>query len=366
MGYTLQKTKYYSLPAWLDYLGLENDQDWMLIVDSERNIGKSTSVWDWIEKEIWIKSNYQHKVAYWRTNLTKLKKQIESFNAHFQGKYYMTENRIYKLTFDEEGKEIRTARLEIGAVMGVANYLNYKSNWFVDFHCIFWDEYNETQQPKIYEAFIDLAKTVKRANKPFHIILCGNRCDGDSDMLVNLEIDIPSNFEDDYIQWVNDRVVYTAIGTKTYNNIESNRPDDLIHQLASKSASTNRYLNEGGYMKQRSDLIKLWKHIDAAEYEPIRNLTLGDRIYEEGVFGENDDIYIRYVEQLDPELPTISLDTLGWMSSTSSINWTSEDFYVMWARRLKYAIKHKKLFFTSNDCMNDLFTYIVHNTDFIE
>lgn len=362
----LRKTKYYDARAWMDYLNLSMEDDWMLIVDSERNIGKSTSWWDVAEQDVWIKSNFTKKVAYLRTNLVKLKKQIESFNAHFQGKYYMTENRIYKQEFDDEGKEIRTARKEIGAVMGVANYLNYKSNWFKDFQFVFWDEYNETHQPKIYEAFIDLAKTIKRANKPFQIILCGNRCDGDSDMLVNLEIDIPDDFENDYIQYVTPRVIYTAIGTKTYNQIEANQANDLIHELAAKNSSTNRYLNEGGYMRQRSEFIKLWKHIDAAGYEPVRTLTFRDRLYEEGIFGDDDSIYIRYVDKADPDVPVISLDTLGWMNSQESFNWVDESFYQMWARKLKYAIKHKKLFFTCNDCLIDLFDYIVHNTEFIE
>lgn len=360
------KSKYFNIREWMKYLNLSMNEDWMLIVDSPRNIGKSTSCWHLAEEEVWIKSNFTKKVAYWRTNLTKLKKQIESFNAHFQGKYYMTENRIYKIEFDEEGKEIRAARKEIGAVMGVSNYLNYKSNWFEDFQMIFWDEYNETHQPKIYEAFIDLAKTVKRANKPFHIILCGNRCDGDSDMLVNLEIDVPDNFEEDYIQYITNNVIYVAIGTNTYNQIEANNPNDLIHVLASKSSTTNRYLNEGGYLKQRSEFIKLWKHIDAEGYEPVRTLTFRDRLFEEGIFGENDAIYFRYVDKPDPSIPIISLDTLGWMSNEKSFNWVDEEFYQMWARRLKYAIKNKQLFFTSNDCMIDLFDYIVRNTEFIE
>lgn len=323
----LRKTKYFDITSWLEYLDLHYEKDWLVIFDSERNTGKSTSTWKWIEEEIWIKSNYNHKVAYWRTNLTKLKKQIESFNALFMGKYLMTENRIYKVTLDKDGKEIRTARIEIGAVMGVSNYENYKSNWFQDFHCVFWDEYNESYQPKIWTSFIDLAKTVKRANSPFHFILCGNRADGDSDVLVNLEIDIPSDFENNYIQWIDTDTVYVSVGTKTYDQIEANSPNDIIHRLASKSSTTNRYLNEGGYLKQRSEFIKLWKYIDAAGYTPINTFTFREKLFEEGVFGEDDAIYFRYVDTQDPDTALISLDTIGWMSNETAINWVDEDFY---------------------------------------
>lgn len=361
----LEKTKYFNFQKWLDYLELSKEKSFFVIINSVRNTGKSTSVWNWVENEIWLKSDYKWKVAYWRTNLTKLKKQIESFNALYSGKYLMTENRIYKITLDDSGKELKHLREEIGAVMGLNNYENYKSNWFNEFHCIFWDEYNEVYQKNIWTAFIDLWKTVKRANDPFYTILCGNNANANCDIMVNLEIDIPPNPEQDYIQWIDKDAVFVAVGSKTYDQIESNSPNDIVHRIASKCSTTNRYLNEGGHLQERSKLIKLWKYIEP-DYEPVRNISFRGVIYEEGVFGENDNIYIRIVDNPDHNIPMVALDGIGWMQNPQSISWTDIDFYENWARGLKYAIKNQSLFFTSNDCMVALLDYITLQTNLIE
>lgn len=363
----LRKTKYFDLDAYLELLGIDTNKDFLGIFDSERNIGKSTNVWMWIEKNIWLKSNFEWKIAYWRTNIEKLKKVRESFNALFQGKYLMTENRIYKLNYDEEGKEIVRQRQEIGAICGVNSYENYKSNWFVNFKGIFWDEYNEIYQKEIYFSFIDLYKTVKRANSPFFFIACGNKLDGDSDLLVNLEVDVPEyDNGEDYIQWIDKDCFYVNISHKTFSGIEANKRDDIVHRLASKNHATNRYLNSGGYFKQRSPFIKLWKYIDEAGYEPLRTFAKGDIYIEEGVFGEQDQSYFRIVEVPDNEVPLVSLDNYSWMKNGDSFAWNDASFYLSWCETMKMKFKTNSIFFTTNDCLEEIMDFILINTQMLD
>lgn len=373
----LKETKYFDLQNYLDWLAIDTAQDFLCVFDSVRNIGKSTSIWNWIDEKIWKASNYTRKVCYWRTNVEKLKKVKESFNSLFQGKYLMTDNRIYRLFYDEKHKELTTQRQEIGAVCGLNNYENYKSNWFVNYAGIFWDEYNEKYQKKIYEAFIDLFKTVKRQNCPFFFIAAGNKVDGDSDLLVNFEVELPAkDYGIDIVQKIDHQAYYVNISKATFDKIEANQADDIVHRLATKNHTTNRYLNDSGYLKPRNRMVVLFRNI-AESYKPIRtfakqsyqlNKSTTIEFFEEGQcrYNGRNSIVFKKVDNPDANLPVVALDNYAYSTITEAINWGDEQFYYMWCSNAKEKLKQKQLYFTSNEALEEMLAFIIHNTQMLD
>lgn len=102
-------SKYFDLNQTIEKLGIDLAKSFFLCVIAPRNIGKSTSGWNWIIENIWIPSNHNDKVAFCRTNTEKTKYFRNSFNAKYyldEHKYYMSSNLIYKVEWDDkENKE---------------------------------------------------------------------------------------------------------------------------------------------------------------------------------------------------------------------------------------------------------------------
>lgn len=374
----MTKSKYFNLQHYLEWLSIDTAFDFMLIFDSVRNIGKSTGIWLWIDENIWQKSNYTKRICYWRTNIEKLKKVKESFNALFKNKYLMTDARIYKITLDEKGREIREQRLEIGAICGLNNYENYKSNWFVDYAGIFWDEYNEKYQKKIYEAFIDLFKTVKRQNRPFFFIACGNKVDGDSDLLVNLEIELPSkDYGIDLVQRIDRDTFYINISKSTFDEIEANQSDDIVHRLATKNDTTNRYLNDSGYLKPRNRMVVLYNQIkDTYNLQRTfakRSYNVASKITElefyeqaECIVNNKKAMVFKKVNNPNPDYAIVALDNYAYSTCYDAVAWQDSEFYTMWAANIKELLKNKQIYFCSNEAMEEMLEWIINNTQMLD
>lgn len=359
---------YFNLDGYLIALGIDWTQcSFSLIINAPRNIGKSFNSWDWIEKNIWIPSDYTLRIAYLRTNLVKLKSIRESFNEVYKNKYYMSEHRIYKLALDEEGNILpRNKWTEIGAILGVNNYLNYKSNWFNNYAGIFWDEYNEIRQQGIWTQWLDLFKTIKRKAEPFFVFLVGNKMDGDNDILINLEIDLPSSDDgEDYIQHPSPSIYFVDISMQTFYKLEFNYTS-MVNEWAEFNTTTDRYLNKGGYVKQRDEDIILYKNIvKDPNYKVVRNLAFRDFKFEMGTF-DNDKWYIHQIDKFIPDKPLLALDNMGYILNKKSKRFTDTDFYVEFAKKLKYKIKHMNLFFTSYDAKDILLDYILLSTELFD
>lgn len=362
------KNGFFNLEGYLTLCGI----DWTIhtfavIINAPRDIGKSFGTWEWIEKNIWIPSNYQAKIAYARTNLTKLNKVRSGFNATYHKKYYMSENAIYKIEYDEEGFELNRKNWKlIGTIVGIANAANYKSNWYKDHVGIFWDEYNELAARGLWKDWLNVWLSVKRKMEPFFAILVGNKDDPDNDILVKLEIDLPE--KDDG----NDKIIkpdvkdtwFIDISIKTFSKLEFNY-NSIINSWATKDDSTNRYLNEGGYLTQRAKDIMLYKHILEKKTHKVKmNLVYQDFVFEYGTF--DDCIYIHQVEGLNQSIPTLALDNLGYIINSKSKKLIDNDFYLEFAKRLKYKIRKNKLFFTTYDAKDILLKYIVLTTEIFD
>ncbi len=363
--------KYFCI-EWLEWkldIKLDDMEYLFCVIDGPRNMGKSTGMLNAADTIWWKRPNW--KVVWARNNKDKVKQFLYSFNQHFEDKYYMTENSIYELP-----KNIATSDLKknysklrhIGYCLGVQNAGSYKSMIANDVHVFIWDEFNEKQANTIgiWRNMIDLMKTIKRNNKPFYTFLLGNRVDGDSDILVNLEMERPDDvpYTDTFVQWIDKDVVYVSIGTQEFPNIEGNQEDDILNRIAAKNFDTDMYLNKGGFLSSRSPLVKLWKNIEPTHI-PERYLTLKDYIFEEGMY-DNDFTYIRQVTVMEQELPILALDNFSFMYQSESFSLVDESVYDDWFKYLKYQIKNKHLFFTTNDAKDILLPLIAMQTELIE
>lgn len=343
--------------------------DWMFksfsfIIQAERNMGKSYGTWDFIEKEIWIKSNFTQRVAYLRTNLTKLKPVKSFFNSKYQGKYIMTDTHIWKIELDEKGKEIKEKRIELGVVVGVMNEENWRSGEFANYRMIFWDEYNETTNYKdIFIHWVNLFKTIERMTPNLIAVLVGNKIRQSNDILVNLEIELPNHEEqtEDYLITRTDaygveRIFFVDIAPNTFEHLA--QKDKLANVWARFNETTNIFLNEGGYLEQTEDNVLIYR----TRILPTRKIkwyvSYGDCIYEYGTFERG--VYFHRVNIKEPGYKTISLNVLGHFRDSDSKALFGKEDYVELAQLLVNKSKHKQLFFTSYETREALEFFITH------
>lgn len=340
-------------------------EDWenksfSMIIQAERNMGKSYGTWDFIEKEIWIKSNYTQRIAYLRTNATKLKSIKSFFNSKYAGKYLMTDTHIWKIELDDNGKEIREKRIELGAVIGVMNEENWRSGEFANYRLIFWDEYNENMMlDGIYEHWVNLFKTIERMSKNFIAILVGNKISANNDILVNLEIEV--NEEDDDFDTLQTRpynsdnpsIFFLNIGKKTFAHLS--QEEKLANIWATFNTKTNTFLNEGGYLEKKSYNILFYSRIQ--ESATIKNYVVcSETLFEYGSFEKG--FYFHKVEQAKPNYNIFALDIASSLSFPNSKKYMGMEDYVDFARLLANHAKNQKLFFTSYEAYRKIFSFI--------
>lgn len=360
------KNGYFDLNYYLQKLNLSWDESFVLIFCSHKNTGKSTSVWNNTFKEIVEKRN--KKIAYLRTNLTKQKEFKSGFNDQFKKRYLISDNTIYRPFYNDEDKEIIKERVKVGSVHGVVNQENNASNFFNDYQLIFWDEFNERAKVKdLWDHFNILIKTIKRTNNPLQIILCGNRIDGDNDILVNFEVEYVKEWgDDDHIQQLKEgsKIYYIDVHPDHFNAIEANDPNDIVSQVASFNEDTDRFLNKAGFLKMRDERVTLHKHI--APSKCIRYYILIHKdIFEFGEWEKG--LYFHKIKEYNvlPEITQISLDNISYLEHTNSRNLISENEYLDFAENLKNAIRHNRLFFTTNEAKETIFNYISLITNLI-
>lgn len=367
---------FFNLEGWLLLCGVNwVTDDVSVIIAGPRNIGKSYATWKFVEEKIWIPSNFKNKVAYVRTNLTKLKNQKEGFNDKFKNKYYMTDTAIWKITHDADGiPRPRQEWIEIGGVFGVNNADNYKSIFSENYRMIFFDEFNEKRQVNgkfiqevgLWEKWIDLLKTIKREKSPFLVVMHGNKVDGGNDILVNLEIELPDeNYVGDYYYKVSKSIHYIEVGFHTYSKLTFNY-NDQVNEWAAHKESTNSYINEGRYLSMRDPDIVLYKKIKSYDDFTIkRNIAYREKVYEMGSYDGNK-TYFKEIRRPHEHLPIISFDNMGFILHKKSQRLIDEDEYLEMCRMLKYKIKNQQLHFCSYEAKQQLLEYIVLSTEIFD
>lgn len=365
-GWKYNSSGFFNLQGYLDFL----DEDWrnkdiMLLLNAPRNIGKSWGTWDYIENEIWIKSNFTKRIAYCRTNKERLDKAIENFNARYRGKYYMNKTKIYKQHFDESGKEVLSKRIEIGSVVSLNGEVNYKSGFFENYVMFFYDEYNEQEKlVGVFGKFINLLKTVKRFSTPFLILLVGNKVDAKNDIMTNLKIDLKNNKNknEDYFACVMDNTYFIDIGIETFAGLH--QENDLVNRLAQMNEETDAYLNQGAYLSEDEDNVIIYDYYVKDNNEVVRYFAFDEYKFEYGNFIYEGEVhsYFRQVRTIPKDEFAYTLSIIGDMRVKNS-GLLDEETITDFANSLKRKAKSKKLWYCSYDAKLVLEPFIRLNCD---
>ena len=347
-----------------------NNKSFSMIIQASRNMGKSYGTWDFIEKEIWIKSGFKERVAYCRTNLAKLKPVKSFFNSKYAGKYLMTDTHIWKITLDDQGKEIKEFRIELGVVVGVMNEENWRSGEFANYRMLFWDEYNETRTYKdVYIHFVNLFKTIERMTNNFIAILVGNKINANNDILVNLEIELPNHLEqtEDFLvvrkdQTGIDRIYFVDIADKTSEHLQQKTKSANV--WASFNETTNAFLNEGSYLEKVSDNVLIYRTRILPTKKIKWYVSFGANIYEYGSF--NRGVYFHKVSEYEPGYLILSLDVIGDMSDANARKFITKQDYIDFATSLSLMLKNNQLFFSSFETKTELEWFILKYVSLVD
>lgn len=357
------QNKYFNLKEYLDKLTINPLEDIVLLIfTAVRNMGKSYGTWDYIEKEIWEKFNYTKKIVYVRTNTEKLKKAKNAFKASYIGKYDVIGDVIYKIEYDEKGKEIFDKRVEIGRFVDIENEHNYRSGAgkvnYTNYMLAFWDEFNEDTQinKDLFNKFLMLYSTIKRQNKPFLFVVIGNKINANNDIFIKLQLDTQNHdFNKDYIQKIYSPKskhfigYYVDIGFDTFKHL--NDDDDIVRNLAEFDYNTDSIFNEGKFLKGQSYNVIIYEQYVKPTKKIKNYFSFQEKYIEYGTFGLEDE-FIYFHEIIENEVDyekykVIALDMMGLLSSKKSIKKFDNTEYVDMVDLWSYKIKNRLLYFTS-------------------
>lgn len=124
-------------------------------------------------------------------------------------------------------------------------------------------------------------------------------------------------------------------------------------------------------------MVVLFRNI-AESYKPIRtfakqsyqlnNKSTTIEFFEEGQcrYNGRDSIVFKKVDNPDANLPVVALDNYAYSTITEAINWGDEEFYYMWCTNAKEKLKQKQLYFTSNEALEEMLAFIIHNTQMLD
>ena len=358
---------WFNFQGWLDRLDINHKKNVnMLIMTSPRNNGKTFSCWKWIEKQ-WIDSNYDFKVAICRTNDLKMKEAIKGFKDAFKSKYLVENGFIYKYELDEKKKVKDDSKIMIGRFVNVMNEHNYRSapdGGFKGFKMLFWDEFNEDVQvePRFFQKFNMLISTVERFNKPFFILLLGNKIYANNDIFTNFNLNVSyRNLKPDFIQKVSSRIVYCDVGLDTYKNLGNK--DLLANEVASFNENTNQLFNEGGFLEGTK--YNVLNHQMFLDPKPQYYFSMGNYLMEYGTFrndliDDQEHYYLKSVKRpFYLDLNIIALDVKGYAENGMTID--KEDLSEI-ANILFQHIQNRNIYYSSFELMLECEKWIFKNT----
>lgn len=367
---------HFDLRGYLQWSGIiENYDDELaglnvLIMMTPRDIGKSTGGWNYTLKEYVPQSNYEKKFAYFRNKDTQIKKFTAGFNAKYFPDYQMSSSTINRTIFGENGKLIE--KKMVGMMNALSCYEGAKSAITDGFHLIFWDEFNEDDEQasknwqlaklnrKLYSQFLDLLKTFERHRNDVTVLVMGNKVSTENDILLKLDIVDDENATDDQL-FIRDKVIdgklvkirVVIAHDDTFKICGSKAT--IANALASFDEDTNRYLNKGGFLINKTKDVKSWVRI-REDAIPWKHLCFDNYFFELGYLGDEDseEYYIHEINdsRLNQDIPLIALDTHSYIVNTRAESLFSEQDYVDFFEFLSYNLKYKKLVFTTNFAKN--------------
>ena len=361
---------FFSIEGWLKLIGVDIYKDKkVVVITATRNMGKSVSMWRLCEK-IWKETNYQYKIAFARTNDLKMKETISSFRASFETKGFICVGGfIYKVERDKQGKVREDTKIMCGRFVNIENEHNYRSaadGGFAGFHLVFWDEFNEIKQQSLnlYEKWVNLSSTIERFNNPYIWIIIGNKLNANNDLFIKMNLNVRrKDHSQDYIQEVSPLITFVDIGYETYKHLNT-KMSSISHEIARYDDNTNRFMNEGGFLE--GEFYNVINHQNFTNDRPQYYFSLKTYLMEYGYFtnedyGEGELIYLKMVKDPLLDIPVISLDTLGHITSTKSQSIREKDIQDI-ANHLSHYHKNKKLFLNSFDLLLIVETWLVKMT----
>lgn len=357
---------YFNLAGWLYKLKIDVEKDiHTLIMTSPRNNGKTYSVWKWIEKQ-WEDHNWDFKVAICRTNDLKMKEAIKGFKDAFKSKYIVENGFIYKCEYDKKNKIIETSKRMLGRFVNVMNEHNYRSapdGGFKGFRMLFWDEFNEDAQvePRFFQKFNMLVSTIERFNKPFFILLLGNKIFANNDIFINFNLNVSyRNLAPDYIQKVSSRITYCDVGFDTYKKLGNK--DLLANEIAQFNENTNTLFNEGGFLEGTYYNVinhKMMTNEKVYYYFTYDKYCLEYGTFQNSLIDEDEHWYLKEVkEPFFKDKNVIALDIKGYSNKGMTIE--EEDLNEV-ANILFTHLQNRNIYFSSFDLMNDCEKWIFRN-----
>lgn len=353
------KDGYFSLEGWFKLLNVDPDKDSKIIImTATRNMGKSQAVWSWVYQNYWKKYNHKRKAAFVRTNDMKMQEALGTFRSAYNGVYETSaKGIIYDFQEDDQGRPIKKTFKEVGRFVNIENEHNYRSGvnkpadddgdmgGFNNYHFVFWDEFNETKQGKtdLYQKFLMILSTIKRKNRPFILLLIGNKIDANNDIFVKLNLNTNDHdLNKDYIQNVTDSIVYVDIGYETYKHITDE--DDMVNELASFDYSTNNMFNKGGFLYAQANNVRNANVFLTNKIDVINYFAYDTKYLEYGRWLNKDEISYYLMELHDlSEIPSdahvVGLNSIAYSLDQKINKYDDEDDIIevvdLWYTKLK-------------------------------
>jgi len=275
----------------------------MIMLNAERNIGKSTSVWNLVE-EYWKKYDYKRKLIYVRTSLEQSKRARLDFNERFRNKYIMSGGMIYKLVWSDDNKKI-ISKFEIGTYISLSTGKTIKSGTFDNYHMLFFDEYNDdVMSSNQYMVFNNILKTAERYSKPFLSLFIGNKDNANNEFMVNWGVERSDDSDEDSIQIPikGEPLYFIDVGFNTFSHLKDHK--SMANVFATLNEETDRYINKAGYIKDFfDDVVNYNKRVAPTRGRDVCIFVAASSYFLVGYFGElQDKVFIKKVSNNDIHL----------------------------------------------------------------
>lgn len=347
----------------------------VFIYVGRRRIGKSTSIYlklDWL----WTKSNYTRKIVYVRNTMEEVKKFAGSFNSYWQDKrYHIVDNSlIYKMFYDENGKELIRKRQLIGYLVSLSTYQNNKSISNINgISLIVWDEFNGYEDGKNtfddikatrtqFFYFIELLSSFENTGKDLIFFLFGNKVNAQNDILMKFNVKIPKKSEKEDIWFDCDikkfegrdwPVRICLQGTESYKTHYGNL---LSRALSTLDPQLKAYFVEGNFYQEPDESLITERELEKNDLEVINYFVLKENLIEFGTFGK-DKYYMRLIaEATFEDIEKISLDIRGYSYIQESSSLSAKELKTI-CLSIVELIKTRHIYFTSVWLKNNLLKF---------
>ena len=281
----------------------DNCRSGIFILTAERENGKSYSS-NKLGTDVWKKFGFKQKICFVKETDIELQKMIRKFRASYNGFLDVNGEVIVKNEYDNDGKVIRSD--EVGCFCSISLEEQYKSppvnltekqvrGSFIDYRLMFYDEFNKSKQSiqNYYYHFINLVSTVGRINKPFVILLVGNRVSASNDIYTAYDFDANrKNLGETFAMEITDEKtgeflgVWVDLGKNCFNGLVSR--NSLAHKLAQFEETTDNLFNQGGHAFNLGANVINKRNIINKQKDSIKYLQIGEYKFEFGIFSNPD------------------------------------------------------------------------------